>query len=191
MLQAQSERCEKKLAIHLEEMNNAGKAEEARICGELLTANLYRIRRGDEKAYVDNYYDPQGAQKVIALDVRLSPGQNAQRYYKKYQKLNEARKHARQQAELARAELEFAKKFPSKDPWAMLLSAVSKHPLRAPQNPTSRTEPAIYSTTTDSIPISPETMPAPSIPLTFGSSLTTLTSAGDLSPVVITILQDR
>ena len=108
VLQAQREKCEKKLAIHLEEMNNGEKAEEARICGELLTANLYRIRRGEEKAVVDNYYDPLGGRKTIALDVRLSPGQNAQRYYKKYQKLNEARKHARQQSELIRAELDFA-----------------------------------------------------------------------------------
>ncbi len=108
VLQAQRERCEKKLAIHLEELNNGEKAEEARICGDLLTANLYRIRRGEEKVTVDNYYDPTGGRKTIALDVRLSPGQNAQRYYKKYQKLNEARKHARQQAEVVRADLDFA-----------------------------------------------------------------------------------
>ena len=56
--------------------------------GELLASQLHLVPRGAEKVTLENYYD--GKQMDIPLDVRLSPAQNAQRYFKRYQKARAA-----------------------------------------------------------------------------------------------------
>ncbi|MGI6731390.1 MAG: Rqc2 family fibronectin-binding protein [Anaerovoracaceae bacterium] len=63
---------------------NAENSQVFRLYGELLTANLHNFSEGAEKVQILNYYDNQ--QIEIALDPRLSPAQNAQVYYKKYNK---------------------------------------------------------------------------------------------------------
>ena len=97
------ERCEKKLALHEEALASEQKCEEARIKGELLTANLHQIEKGSPFAEVYDYYT--GQLRSIALDTRLSPAHNAQKYYRQYQKLRAAQRYAKEQAELARKEL--------------------------------------------------------------------------------------
>lgn len=67
-----------------EDLLNAEKAEIYRLNGELITANLHNIRQGETKTTVLNYYDNN--EITINLDSRLSPSQNAQMYYKKYNK---------------------------------------------------------------------------------------------------------
>ena len=52
--------------------------------GELITANLYRMERGMSRLTAQNYYDPDCADVDIPLDVRLSPQENAAKYFKKY-----------------------------------------------------------------------------------------------------------
>lgn len=59
--------------------------ESARIKGELLLANIYRIPIGTEEITLENYYD--GGDITITLDKQKSPQQNAQAYYKKYSKM--------------------------------------------------------------------------------------------------------
>ncbi len=76
----------KKLQDTLERLNEAKKAEEYRIKGELLTANLYRIEKGMRGVELENWYDEQGGTVKIALDTTLSPAKNAQRYFKIYNK---------------------------------------------------------------------------------------------------------
>ncbi len=76
----------KKLQDTLERLNEAKKAEEYRIKGELLTANLYRIEKGMRGVELENWYDEQGGAVKIALDTTLSPAKNAQRYFKIYNK---------------------------------------------------------------------------------------------------------
>ena len=92
LLKTHIERCEKKLALQNEELANAARMEEYRLMGELLNANLWQLHRGQEAAVVTNYYDEAGGQVTIPLDKQLTPAQNAQRYFKKYQK---ARKRKR------------------------------------------------------------------------------------------------
>ncbi|MGT2934679.1 Rqc2 family fibronectin-binding protein [Streptococcus castoreus] len=66
-------------------------AEVFRQKGELLTTFLSLVPNNQDKVTLDNYYT---GQKIdIALDKALTPNQNAQRYFKKYQKLKEAVKH--------------------------------------------------------------------------------------------------
>ena len=76
----------KKLQDTLERLHEAEKAEEYRIKGELLTANLYRIEKGMSGIELENWYDEQGGSVKISLDTTLSPAKNAQRYFKIYNK---------------------------------------------------------------------------------------------------------
>ena len=57
-----------------------------RLKGELLTANLYALSRGMTSCELVNYYDEEGRTVKIALDAQLTPSQNAQAYFKRYQK---------------------------------------------------------------------------------------------------------
>lgn len=107
LLKTHIERCEKKLALQNEELANAARMEEYRLMGELLNANLWQLRRGQKVAVVPNYYDEAGGQVSIPLDKQLTPAQNAQRYFKKYQKARSARETAAEQKEKTLAELSF------------------------------------------------------------------------------------
>ena len=100
-------RITKKIALQTEELSQCDKAEEYRIMADLLTSNLYAIKRGEEKAILVNYYDEACPMIEIPLDTRLSPSQNAQRYYKKYSKLKKAKIELSRQIELAKKELEY------------------------------------------------------------------------------------
>ena len=81
----------KRLQDITERLQEAEKAEENRIKGELLTANLYAVKKGDRKIQVQNWYDEQGGVVQIALDETLTPAQNAQRYFKTYNKQKRAK----------------------------------------------------------------------------------------------------
>lgn len=73
------------------ELKATENAEEFRQKGELLTTYLSLVPNNKESVTLDNYYT--GEPLTISLDLALSPNQNAQRYFKKYQKLKEAVKH--------------------------------------------------------------------------------------------------
>ncbi len=81
---------EKRLSQILDSLQECEQADEYKKYGELITANLYRISRGDRKARVIDYYDPACGEITISLDEKLTPSQNAQKYYKKYGKLKRA-----------------------------------------------------------------------------------------------------
>jgi predicted ribosome quality control (RQC) complex YloA/Tae2 family protein len=77
---------EKKLIKLKQTLEEAKQAEQYRLYGELLTANLYAIERGMKEIEVINYYDENGATVTILLDPQKSPSENAQSYFQKYQK---------------------------------------------------------------------------------------------------------
>ena len=105
-LKTHIERCEKKLALQEEELASAERMEEYRIMGEIINANLFQLKKGMAEASLPNWYDPAGAEIRIPLDLRLTPSQNAQRYFKKYQKARSARETAAVQREKTLRELE-------------------------------------------------------------------------------------
>ncbi len=72
-----------KLARTLQEANQADKY---RIFGELLTASMHEITKGDQEIEVINYYDENQEKVKITLDPMLSPSENTQKYFKKYSK---------------------------------------------------------------------------------------------------------
>ena len=101
------ERCEKKIAIQNEALESAARMEEYRQKGELIQANLYRLKKGEAIARVENFYTEDCAPIDIPMDVSLSPAQNAQRYFKLYQKARGARTLAAEQKAKAEQELEY------------------------------------------------------------------------------------
>ncbi len=76
-----------KLERTLEEAENAG---EYQRLGELLTANLYAVKKGMSEIQVLNYYDEAGSMITIPLDPRKNPADNAQKYFSRYQKAKNA-----------------------------------------------------------------------------------------------------
>lgn len=93
------EKDEKKLALQEEELSASARMEEYRIAGELLTAQVHLVPRGVDKVSLPNFYDPDGGEMLIDLDVALSPAQNAQRYFKRYRKARAAQQIAKEQKE--------------------------------------------------------------------------------------------
>ena len=85
------EKNRKKLGKQEEELLATENAEEFRQKGELLTTFLHQVPNDQEQVELDNYYT--GEKISISLDKALTPNQNAQRYFKRYQKLKEAVKH--------------------------------------------------------------------------------------------------
>lgn len=106
-LQNNIERCKKKLAMQDEAISSEGDIEKLRLYGELLTANAYALQQGSSEAAVYNYYMDPPEPIVIPLDSRLSPNDNAQKYYKKYQKAKATRDMAAEQREKTLEELEY------------------------------------------------------------------------------------
>lgn len=99
-------RLEKKKAKMIETLSQNELAEENRIFGELLTANLHRVPKGVSSIKVVNYYDEAQAAVEIPLMPELSPSRNAQHYYKKYRKAKGARQYAQKELGTIEAELE-------------------------------------------------------------------------------------
>lgn len=84
----------KKLKLKLqylkERMNNTSDLTKYKLWGELLSANLYRIKPGQSQVKLQNFYNNE--EIVIPLNEKLSPSHNAQIYYNRYKKLQETKK---------------------------------------------------------------------------------------------------
>ena len=101
------ERCAKKIALQTAELDDTKHMETYKKYGELITANLYRIKQGEKIALVEDYYEEDCPTVSIPLDTRLSPADNAQRYYKKYNKAKTAKEALAEQMEKAEKELAY------------------------------------------------------------------------------------
>ena len=98
-------RTERKLSLQREALIDSERGEEHKRCADLITANIYKIKRGMEKVRCVDYYDESCPEIEIALDTRLSPAANAQRYYKLYNKAKKAKEVLTEQIKLWEREL--------------------------------------------------------------------------------------
>lgn len=99
-------RISKKISLISAELDSTSDGEKFKLYGDLITANIYKLKKGMTDCEVENYYDEMKPLK-IPLDFRLTPAQNAQKYYKKYNKSKSAKEHLSKQTELAKAEYEY------------------------------------------------------------------------------------
>lgn len=90
---------EKRYDLNQEKIRDLEKAEDYRIWADLLTANLYQLKQGNQ-AIVENYYSPDLENITITMDEQLTPNQNAQKYYKRYNKAKSGASHAQEQIQL-------------------------------------------------------------------------------------------
>ena len=86
VLNKMSHALERKQVSLRKDLANAEQAEDYRIKGELLTANLHQVERGQTIIEVQNYYAPDLSVLPIELDPQLNPSDNAQQYFKRYTK---------------------------------------------------------------------------------------------------------
>lgn len=98
-------KAKKRLAAVLNRIKDAENAEDNRIKGEIILANIYKLKGGEKEAEFDNYYD--GGKITVSLDERLSPSKNAENYYKKYNKQKRALVSLEPQRESAEGELKY------------------------------------------------------------------------------------
>ncbi len=119
---------------------DADSAEENRLKGELIISNIYKLKYGDEKLVAENYYDG-GKEITIPLDKSLSPADNAERYFKKYNKqkrtlfaLEPFIKQAESEYEYLQSLVDFISIAESEDDLIALYSEAEKYGLIKPQN---------------------------------------------------------
>ncbi len=101
------QRLEKKLVIQEKECLEAMDRERLRQLGDILTANLHRIQKGQTTVTVEDFYDEHMAQIQVAISPVLSPQQNAAKFYKDYARMKTAEKELTRQMELGRQELKY------------------------------------------------------------------------------------
>ena len=87
------DRAARKLASRREELKRTENREELRVQAELVTANIYRMKKGDRELLCENYYEPDCPQISIELDPLKTPQQNAAAMYREYNRLKAAREH--------------------------------------------------------------------------------------------------
>lgn len=80
----------RKMGLQKQELAEAGKRETLRQLGDIITANLYRLKKGQSSALLEDFYDPDGKSVEVALSPLLTPQQNAARYYKNYNRAKTA-----------------------------------------------------------------------------------------------------
>ncbi len=100
------DRLRRKLALQEKEYAATQERDKLRIQGDLITANLYRMERGQSKLECENYYE-ENALATVPLDPLLTPQQNAAKYYKRYAKAKTAERYLREQMDLAKRDLEY------------------------------------------------------------------------------------
>ena len=98
---------EKKIGILEDELRECEDADKYRKYGDLLTGSLYMLKTKSEYADVPDYSDAEMKTVRVPLDVKLTPSQNASKYYKKYNKLKSAKINASIQLEKAKGDLSY------------------------------------------------------------------------------------
>ncbi|GAB3067737.1 Rqc2 family fibronectin-binding protein [Virgibacillus ainsalahensis] len=81
----------RKLKKHKQTMKKAEGADRFQKLGELLTAHMHLVSTGDASVSVVDYYDPEQNEMTIDLNPNKTPSENAQSYFKSYQKLKKSR----------------------------------------------------------------------------------------------------
>ena len=99
-------RTARKLENQRKELAATHDRERLRRLGDILTANLYAVKRGQTKLRAADFYDPDMKEIEIPLNPAISPQQNAAKFYKDYQKAKNAEKILTEQ--IAKGEQEFA-----------------------------------------------------------------------------------
>ncbi|WP_322786379.1 Rqc2 family fibronectin-binding protein [Fictibacillus gelatini] len=106
-IQNEIDKLKKKIKKLKATLQSTEKADQYRIFGELITAHMHLIKKGDKKVEVMNYYEEGQPVVTIDLDPLKTPSANAQSYFKKYNKLKSSISVVKEQIQIALEELEY------------------------------------------------------------------------------------
>ncbi len=101
------QRLQRKMANQQKELETATDRERLRQFGDIVTANLHRIQKGQKNLQAEDFYDEEMKTVEIPLSVTLSPQQNAAKYYKDYSRMKNAEKELTRQLSLGQQELSY------------------------------------------------------------------------------------
>ena len=101
------QRLQRKLAIQEKELQATYDRERLRQLGDILTANIHRIQKGQTTVTVEDFYDENMEQIEVPLSPLLSPQQNAAKFYKDYARMKNAEKELTRQIGLGEQELQY------------------------------------------------------------------------------------
>ena len=99
------ERVSRKLQNQKQELAQTDQMNQNKLYGDLLSANLYQIQKGDTSAKVINFYEETAPEIEIPLQINFTPSQNAQRYYTLYRKAATAKQKLAEQIQQGEQEL--------------------------------------------------------------------------------------
>ena len=101
------QRLRRKMAAQERELEKTYDRERLRQLGDILTANIHRITKGQTSVEVEDFYDEEIKTVSVSLSPLLSPQQNAAKYYKDYTRMKNAQKELTRQLELGAQELTY------------------------------------------------------------------------------------
>jgi len=102
-----TERTSKRISVQRDELIECKNKDALKLYGDLVSANMYRIQKGDEVLIAENFYDENMPQVEIKLDIMKTPSQNAQYYYNEYKKSITAEQKLAEQIEKGEEELAY------------------------------------------------------------------------------------
>lgn len=102
-----TERTSKRIAVQREELASCENKDKLKLFGDLISANMYRIQKGDTVLKAENFYEDDCPQVEIKLDIMKTPSQNAQYYYNEYKKSITAERKLAEQIERGEEELQY------------------------------------------------------------------------------------
>ena len=97
----------KKIQLQKNDIKTCGEKDTNKLYGELILSNIYQMEKGMTKISLPNYYDEDLAEVEIQLDSRLTPSQNAQVYFKRYNKSKVAEIELAKQIKISEMEIEY------------------------------------------------------------------------------------
>jgi len=101
------ERILRKLIAQQAELEKTALREGFRECGDIITANMHRMSKGQDVLLTEDFFSESGGERVIKLDPLKTPQQNAAKYYKDYTKLRNAERFLTEQISLGQREADY------------------------------------------------------------------------------------
>ena len=107
LLSNAAERLSRKINLQMAELAQCEERETLKMYGDFINANVYRLKKGDSYAEVENFYEEGSPVVRIPIDPLLTPSQNAQKYYKDYRKARTAQEKLTEQIHQSEQELAY------------------------------------------------------------------------------------
>lgn len=99
-------KAKKRLSAVLSKEKDALDLDKDKLFGELIISNVYRLKKGEQKARLENWYDDNKIVEIV-LDESLSPSQNAEKFFKRYNKKKRTLEALESQKDMAKKELDY------------------------------------------------------------------------------------